>query len=219
MTNIATTSMYPVMELSPIKLEFDSNVGFQCFGIITNSFQGIHLFHSISSTKFVDLKSIGNKIGTGYPHLICYRLKFFLWHGMIGKFDKQTKKTLFSFHVSVFKSAFKLLIDSRTICMWALYYWIYLSVGSLGSIRWNFRKLPPRFFRRSSGLVGVDDDDDEGKDEPGILSIALLLLLFMNVSGTWHCKWKCICFEKWSFHHHEFIRQREVQLSVSQNTS
>lgn len=80
----------------------------------------------------------------------------------------------------------KLLIDSRTMCIWALcFFGIYLSVGSLGSIRWNFRKLPPRFFRRSSGLVGVDDDD-EGKDEPGILSMALLLLLFMNVSGTWH---------------------------------
>lgn len=58
---------------------------------------------------------------------------------------------------------------------------VYLSVGSFGSIRWNFRRLPPRFLRRSSGF---DDDVD---CELGNDSMAqLFFLLFINDSGIWH---------------------------------
>lgn len=57
---------------------------------------------------------------------------------------------------------------------------VYLSVGNFGSIRWNFRKLPPRFLRRSSGFV----DDVDCKLGNG--SMALFFLLFMNDSGIWH---------------------------------
>lgn len=62
---------------------------------------------------------------------------------------------------------------------------IHFSVGSFGSIRWSFRRLPPRFFRRSSGFV--DDVDEDGRAAPAKLSTVLLRLLFMNVSGIWHC--------------------------------
>lgn len=58
---------------------------------------------------------------------------------------------------------------------------IYLSVGSFGSIRWNFRRLPPRFLRRSSGFVGADVDCVLGN-----VSMALFFLLFINDSGIWH---------------------------------
>lgn len=61
----------------------------------------------------------------------------------------------------------------------------YLSVGNFGSIRWNFRRLPPRFLRRSSGFDG-DAGCELGNE------MALFFLLFINESGIWHCvhKWK-----------------------------
>lgn len=54
----------------------------------------------------------------------------------------------------------------------------YLSVGSFGSIRWNFRRLPPRFLRRSSGFDDADVDCVLGNG-----SMALFFLLFINDSG------------------------------------
>lgn len=71
---------------------------------------------------------------------------------------------------------------------------VYLSVGSFGSMRWNFRRLPPRFLRRSSGF---EDDAVLGNDSMA----QLFFLLFINDSGIWHYsenkKRKRIESERW----------------------